>query len=166
MRWGLRKLPLIEWYSWIKGQSLRNRTLRTSSKSHVPNARICFSHAFWCTKMNNLTSPSLDDVFEARRVLDGIAVRTPLLRSDKLDQLTGAKIFIKCENLQRTGAFKFRGAYNCLSRLNREAYPSGVVAYSTGNHGQAVATVGRMLGIHATIVMPDDAPAIKVIKAR
>ncbi|PZP66636.1 MAG: pyridoxal-5'-phosphate-dependent protein [Delftia acidovorans] len=110
--------------------------------------------------------PTVNDILEARRTLDGVAVRTPLLRSEKLDKVTGARIFIKCENLQRTGAFKFRGAYNCLSRLDRTAHPGGVVAYSTGNHGQAIATVGRMLGIAATIVMPSDAPAIKISKAR
>lgn len=116
--------------------------------------------------MNGLIPPTVDDILEARRTIDGVAVRTPLLRSEKLDHLTGARIFIKCENLQRTGAFKFRGAYNCLSRLDRTAYPGGVVAYSTGNHGQAIATVARMLGIAATIVMPSDAPAIKIGKAR
>lgn len=116
--------------------------------------------------MNGLIPPTVDDILEARRTLDGVAIRTPLLRSERLDHLTGARIFIKCENLQRTGAFKFRGAYNCLSRLDRTAYPGGVVAYSTGNHGQAIATVGRMLGIAATIVMPSDAPAIKISKAR
>jgi threonine dehydratase len=68
--------------------------------------------------------------------------------------------------LQRTGAFKFRGAYNCLFRLDRDAFPGGVVAYSTGNHGQAIATVGRMLGISTRIVMPADAPAVKIAKAR
>ena len=73
--------------------------------------------------------------------------RTPLLRSDELDARAGGKVFVKCESLQRSGAFKFRGAYNCLSRLDHQAYPGGVVAYSTGNHGQAVATVGRMLRI-------------------
>ncbi|MAM11855.1 MAG: pyridoxal-5'-phosphate-dependent protein [Rhizobiaceae bacterium] len=116
--------------------------------------------------MTDLIAPTIDDILEARRTLEGVAVRTPLLRSEKLDAMTGARVFIKCENLQRTGAFKFRGAYNCLSRLDRAAFPGGVVAYSTGNHGQAIATVGRMLGIAATIVMPADAPAIKISKAR
>lgn len=116
--------------------------------------------------MNDLIAPTLEGIFEARRTLDGVAVQTPLLRSEKLDAMTGARVLIKCENFQRTGAFKFRGAYNCLSRLSRAAFPGGVVAYSTGNHGQAIATVGRMLGIAATIVMPSDAPAIKVSKAR
>lgn len=116
--------------------------------------------------MTNLVLPSPDDVLDARRTLAGVAVRTPLLRSHTLDRLTGASVFLKCENLQRTGAFKFRGAFNCLSRLDRRAYPGGVVAYSTGNHGQAIATVGKMLDIPATVIMPEDAPAVKVAKAR
>jgi threonine dehydratase len=110
--------------------------------------------------------PEAADVLDAHERLDGIALRTPLLRSDELDARAGGKVFVKCESLQRSGAFKFRGAYNCLSRLDRRSCPGGVVAYSTGNHGQAVAIVGRMLGIPATIVMPHDAPAVKIAKAR
>ena len=116
--------------------------------------------------MTEMTLPSPDDVLDAAYVLAPVAVRTPLLRSPILDRLTGGEILLKCENLQRSGAFKFRGAYNRLHRLDRAAYPGGVVAYSTGNHGQAVATVGRMLGIRATIVMPGDAPANKIAKVR
>jgi threonine dehydratase len=114
----------------------------------------------------DLRRPGPADVLDAHERLEGIALRTPLLRSDELDARAGGKVFVKCESLQRSGAFKFRGAYNCLSRLDRPAYPGGVVAYSTGNHGQAVATVGRMLGIKTTIVMPYDAPAVKIAKAR
>lgn len=114
----------------------------------------------------DLRLPEAADVLEAHERLEGVALRTALLRSDELDARTGGKVFVKCENLQRTGAFKFRGAYNCLSRLDRTAYPGGVVAYSTGNHGQAVATVGRMLEIPITIVMPHDAPSVKIAKAR
>lgn len=116
--------------------------------------------------MTDPTIPSPDDVLDAARVLQPVAVRTPLLRSPALDQLTGGEILLKCENLQRSGAFKFRGAYNRLHRLDRAVFPGGVVAYSTGNHGQAVATVGRMLDIRATIVMPSDAPANKIAKVR
>jgi threonine dehydratase len=116
--------------------------------------------------MTTLSIPSPEDVLDARCKLAGVAVKTPVLRSERLDRLVGASVHIKCENLQKTGAFKFRGAYNCLSRLDRQAYPGGVVAYSTGNHGQAIATVGRMLSIPATIVMPNDAPAVKIKKAR
>ncbi len=116
--------------------------------------------------MTNLPIPTAEDVLDARRILEGVAVKTPILRSERLDRLVGASVFVKCENLQHTGAFKFRGAFNCLSRLDRQAYPGGVVAYSTGNHGQAIATVGRMLNIPATIVMPSDAPTVKIAKAR
>jgi threonine dehydratase len=98
--------------------------------------------------------------------LRDVAIDTPIVRSDLLDEITGAKVFVKLESLQHTGAFKFRGAYNCLSRLDRHDCPDGVVAYSTGNHGQAIATVGRMLGIATTVVMPSNAPANKVEKAR
>lgn len=110
--------------------------------------------------------PVAADVIDALSRLAGICVETPVLRSDRLDDLVHGRVLLKCESLQRTGAFKFRGAYNRLSRLDRQAFPDGVVAYSTGNHGQAVATVARLLGIPATIVMPNDAPAIKIAKAR
>ena len=110
--------------------------------------------------------PTAEDVLHACAKLTGVAVETPLLQSEILNCVTGASIWVKCENLQRTGAFKFRGAYNCLSRLDKKAYPGGVVAYSTGNHGQAIAAVGRMLDIPTTVVMPSDAPAVKIAKAQ
>ncbi|WP_315762467.1 MULTISPECIES: threonine/serine dehydratase [unclassified Bradyrhizobium] len=113
-----------------------------------------------------LRRPVAGDVLDAHERLRGTVVETPLLRSDEIDARTGGRVFLKCENLQVSGAFKFRGAYNCLSRLDRSAYPGGVVAYSTGNHGQAIATVGRMLGISTTIVMPHDAPRVKIARAR
>lgn len=116
--------------------------------------------------MVSFRTPVTNDVIDALARLRGVAVETPLVRSDLLDELTGAKIVVKLESLQHTGAFKFRGAYNCLSRLDRDTCPDGVVAYSTGNHGQAIATVGRMLGIPTTVVMPSNAPANKVEKAR
>lgn len=114
----------------------------------------------------DLRVPNPQEVLEALDHLKTIATRTPVIRSDELDRITGGKILIKCENLQRSGAFKFRGAYNRLSRLSSSEASAGVVAYSTGNHGQAVATVGRLLGVQTTIVMPQDAPAIKIAKAR
>jgi threonine dehydratase len=116
--------------------------------------------------MLSFQTPVAHDVIEAAERLRGIAVETPIVRSDLLDELTGAKVFVKLESLQHTGAFKFRGAYNCLSRLDRSTCPDGVVAYSTGNHGQAIATVGKMLGIPTTVVMPTNAPENKVQKAR
>jgi threonine dehydratase len=116
--------------------------------------------------MLSFETPVARDVLDAFARLRGVAVETPVVRSDLLDEITGAKVFVKLESLQHTGAFKFRGAYNCLSRLDRAACPDGVVAYSTGNHGQAIATVGRMLDIPTTVVMPSNAPENKVEKAR
>ncbi|CAM3647386.1 Threonine dehydratase, catabolic [Bordetella sputigena] len=113
----------------------------------------------------DLRTPSMADVRDAQQRLAGIAVRTPLLRADALDRRLGLRLYVKAENLQHSGAFKFRGAYNCLSRLTPAEHPGGVVAYSTGNHGQAIATVARMLGLKATIVMPADAPRVKIAKA-
>ncbi|MBB4630494.1 threonine ammonia-lyase [Sphingosinicella soli] len=110
--------------------------------------------------------PVLDDVKAAARRIAGVAVRTPLLRSDTLDAATGATLWLKAECLQRTGSFKFRGAYNRLSALTPEQRREGVVAFSSGNHAQGVALAARMLGISATIVMPSDAPRIKADATR
>ncbi|MBX6316914.1 threo-3-hydroxy-L-aspartate ammonia-lyase [Pigmentiphaga sp.] len=102
----------------------------------------------------------------AAALLAGHAHQTPVLTSQTVDAQTGASVFFKCENFQRMGAFKFRGAYHALARLPDEARQRGVVAYSSGNHAQAVALAGRMLGIAATIVMPDDAPRVKLEATR
>jgi len=106
------------------------------------------------------------DVAAAAERLEGVAHRTPVATSDQFDALSGAQAFFKCENLQRMGAFKFRGAYNALSLLTPEERKRGVVAFSSGNHAQAVALAGRLLGVPATIVMPADAPAVKVAATR
>lgn len=105
---------------------------------------------------------ALDDVRDAATRLRGIAHRTPVVTSSRLNAEFGVDLHLKCENLQRMGAFKFRGAYNALSRLDDDARAAGVVAFSSGNHAQAVALAARLLGIPATIVMPSDAPAIKL----
>lgn len=102
-----------------------------------------------------------DQVLAAQRMLQGQAHRTPVVTSRTLDEAAGGQIFLKCENLQRIGAFKFRGAFNAISRLSPAEKEKGVLTYSSGNHAQAVALVGRLLGISTTIVMPDNAPAIK-----
>lgn len=104
----------------------------------------------------------LDDVQAAAGRLRGYAIRTPLLRSDVLDALTGARVFLKPECLQRTGSFKFRGAYNRLSQLTSEERRAGVVAFSSGNHAQGVALAARLLDLPAMIVMPSDAPTLKI----
>jgi len=108
-----------------------------------------------------LLLPSLEDVRDAAQRLEGVATRTPLLKSVILSNLLEARVFIKPENLQRVGAFKFRGAYNRLCQLSAAERGRGVVAFSSGNHAQGVAAAARILGIHATIVMPSDAPVIK-----
>jgi threonine dehydratase len=105
--------------------------------------------------------PSYEDVAGAARRLEGVAHRTPVLTSRTLDERLGARLFLKAENLQRMGAFKFRGAYNAISRLSPEERGRGVLAYSSGNHAQAIALASRLLGAAATIVMPADAPAPK-----
>ena len=107
-----------------------------------------------------------EDVLLASRALQGQAHRTPVLTSRTVDQRTGARVFFKCENLQRGGAFKFRGAYNAMSRLAASSREAGVIAYSSGNHAQAVALAGQLLGVRAVIVMPSDAPQVKVDATR
>jgi threonine dehydratase len=104
---------------------------------------------------------TLDDVRDAAAQIKGVAHRTPVLRSRTLDDLVGAEVFLKCENLQRVGAFKFRGAYNAISRLSPEQLAKGIAAYSSGNHAQAVALAARELGSSAVILMPADTPASK-----
>ena len=108
------------------------------------------------------TPPTYTDVEAAAARLEGHAHRTPVLRSRRVDGEVGAKLFFKCENFQRMGAFKFRGAFNALSRFDADQRQAGVITYSSGNHAQAVALAARILKIPATIVMPHDAPAGKL----
>jgi threonine dehydratase len=111
-------------------------------------------------------SPRYEDVIAAAERMRGIARRTPVLTSTTVDAELGASVFFKCENFQRTGAFKFRGAFNALSSLSEDARRRGIVAFSSGNHAQATALAARLLGIPATIVMPLDAPASKLAATR
>lgn len=106
--------------------------------------------------------PTFDEVRAAQARISGIAHRTPVLTSRTADERSGASLFFKAENLQRGGAFKFRGAYNAIAALDADARKRGVVAFSSGNHAQAVAYAARLQGITATIVMPSDAPSVKV----
>ncbi len=110
--------------------------------------------------------PSPGDVRAAAERLDGVAHRTPVLTSRTLDERCGAQVFLKCENFQRGGAFKFRGAFNAISRLGDLERARGVLTFSSGNHAQAVALVGRLLKIPTLIVMPRDAPAAKLAATR
>jgi threonine dehydratase len=110
--------------------------------------------------------PTFADVEDAAKRLEGVAIRTPLLRNEALDAVVGAPVWIKPENLQRTGSFKMRGAWNRISRIPESDRKKGVVAFSSGNHAQGVAESAKLLGMHATIVMPSDAPRAKIEAAR
>jgi threo-3-hydroxy-L-aspartate ammonia-lyase len=106
-------------------------------------------------------SVSYEDVEDAAKRLEGVANRTPVVTSRTLDERLGARLFLKCESFQRMGAFKFRGAYNAISRLSADERRRGVITYSSGNHAQAVALASRLVGTAATVVMPADAPPAK-----
>lgn len=110
--------------------------------------------------------PTYDDVVSAAQRIEGYAHRTPVFTSSSIDLETGAEFFFKCENFQRIGAFKFRGAFNALSRFTDEQKKRGVLAFSSGNHAQAIALSAKLLGIGATIIMPEDAPAAKLDATR
>ncbi len=107
-------------------------------------------------------TPTFDDVIAASKRIEGHAHRTPVLTSRTANEELGAEVFFKCENFQRMGAFKFRGAFNALSKFGEQQRKAGVVAFSSGNHAQAIALSARLLGMPATIIMPHDAPAMKV----
>lgn len=114
----------------------------------------------------SLRIPTAADVSDAARVLAGIAVRTPLLSNETLDKAVGARVFLKPENLQYTGSFKFRGAYNRISRIPESERKNGVVAFSSGNHAQGVAAAAKLFGLPAVIVMPRDAPKAKIERTK
>ena len=109
---------------------------------------------------------SYDDVAAAHRRLQGVVHHTPVISSRTVDALTGARVFFKCENFQRMGAFKFRGAYNALVQLSDEQKKRGVCAFSSGNHAQGIALSAQLLGMPATLVMPQDSPAVKMAATR
>jgi len=109
---------------------------------------------------------SFEDITKAHERIKGQAKRTPVLTSATVDALVGASVFFKCENFQRMGAFKFRGAFNALSQLDEDKKKRGVVAFSSGNHAQAIALSGKLLGIKTVIVMPHDAPKVKLEATR
>src|SRR6185369_5495874 len=112
------------------------------------------------------TLPTYEDVAAAARRLQGHAHKTPVLTSRTANEALGAQVFFKCENFQRMGAFKFRGGFNTLAQFTPEQKRRGALAFSSGNHAQAVALAARILGIPAVIVMPQDAPAAKVAATR
>src|SRR5262245_15481757 len=112
------------------------------------------------------TLPTFADVLAARRRLGQLACRTPLIEHPALNAVTGGRVLLKAENLQRVGAFKFRGAYNKVAQVDGAAYPGGVVACSSGNHAQGVAAAASLRGLKSTIVMPSDAPRLKIERTK
>jgi threonine dehydratase len=110
--------------------------------------------------------PTFADITAAAKRLHGLAVRTPLLESPALNERVGGRVLLKAETLQRTGSFKFRGAYNRISQIPEASRAAGVIAYSSGNHAQGVAAAAALLGLPATIIMPSDAPAMKLANTR
>lgn len=107
-----------------------------------------------------------DDIIQAHQRIMGFSLKTPVLTSSTANEQTGAQLFFKCENFQHMGAFKFRGAYNALVKLSPQQQAKGVIAFSSGNHAQAIALSARKLGIRAVIVMPKDSPAVKIAATR
>lgn len=116
--------------------------------------------------MSQSNSVTINDVQAAQERILGIAHRTPVLTSRIVNDRTNSQVFFKCENFQRTGAFKFRGAYNALTQLSVAQKQTGVITFSSGNHAQAIALAGKILNIPTTIVMPDDAPIVKQTATR
>ena len=114
----------------------------------------------------DIVNVTYTEIETAARQLAGTAHITSVLTSRTLDRLTGSQIFLKCENFQRTGSFKFRGAYNALSQLSAQQQQRGVITYSSGNHGQAIALAGQILTIATTVLMPSDAPSVKQAATR
>ena len=110
--------------------------------------------------------PTFGDILAARRRLGTLACRTPLIEHPALNALVGARVLLKAENLQRVGAFKFRGAYNKVAQVDKAAFPGGVVACSSGNHAQGVAAAATLMGFKSVIVMPADAPRLKIARTR
>jgi threonine dehydratase len=110
--------------------------------------------------------PTYADILAARRRLSELACRTPLIEHPALNARTGGRVLLKAENLQRVGAFKFRGAYNKIAQVDKSAYPGGVVACSSGNHAQGVAAAATLMGLKSAIVMPADAPLLKIARTK
>lgn len=132
----------------------------------MPEIYLAVARGDWRVQSSDVTTAqmaiTLADVRQAAERLRGVANRTPVMTSRTVNELVDAEVFFKCENLQRGGAFKFRGAYNRLVALSEDERARGVVAFSSGNHAQGVALAARELGIQATVVMPNDAPPLKV----
>src|SRR4029453_8235011 len=159
----LRRQVHGPWHRTGRKRSGCNRSLKSRAAGHTPKpcmtGRQYPGYGRIMGAVDNL--PTAADIEAASKRLAGVAVRTPLVNSPVLDDAVGARVFLKAESLQRTGSFKFRGAYNKISSIPADRRAAGVVAYSSGNHAQGVAAAARLLGMRATIVMPADAPKAK-----
>src|SRR6185295_12630314 len=144
----------------------RPRARRQSARQDRGHDRRPFPPSFfaWCSLMS--ASATFDDVIAAARRLEGVAIRTPLLENARVNARLGGRLFVKAECLQRTGSFKLRGAYNFLASMSEADRKKGVVGWSSGNHAQGLAEAARLMDVKATIVMPADAPALKVANTR
>src|SRR5262245_22361861 len=120
----------------------------------------------WGESMMARPMPTYADVVAARARIGTLACRTPLIEHPALNAIAGGRVLLKAENLQRVGAFKFRGAYNKIAQVDKGAYPGGVVACSSGNHAQGVAAAATLRGLKSTIVMPSDAPRMKIERTK
>lgn len=139
--------------------------LKRGAYLNIISLKNCFQILLiFMTSQDNLVE--ISDIQVAAKRLHGIAHRTPVLTSTTVNQLTNNKVFFKCENFQRTGSFKFRGAYNALSQLSKEQKNKGVITFSSGNHAQGIALAGKLLNIPTTIVMPENAPLVKQTATR
>src|SRR6478735_1018754 len=141
--------------------SRRGAPVRGDRTIHTDDTATSRRYALAMGAVDNTILPTAADIEAAAKRLAGVAVRTPLINAPVLDEAIGARVFLKAETLQRTGSFKFRGAYNKISSIPQDKRAAGVVAFSSGNHAQGVAAAAKMLGMRATIVMPKDAPKPK-----
>lgn len=147
-------------HSKLKKQS--SALTAASSPTKSPTTRRTRENTPESSVESHLDLPTYDDVVQAAARLSGVANETPVMKSRTLNERLGAQVFFKCENYQRMGAFKFRGAYNSLCQLSDDQKKKGVVTYSFGNHSQAIALSAQLLGIKATIYMPEDASPAKI----
>jgi threo-3-hydroxy-L-aspartate ammonia-lyase len=151
--------PTLFLYGAIKKSHGKHHTATTTSLFAGSNVDVMEGKV---DDERTLDLPTYDDVVEAAGILKGVAHATPVETSRTLDEQLGVSVFFKCENKQRMGAFKFRGGYNALSHLSEKQRQSGVLTFSSGNHAQAIALSSKLLGCKSTIIMPEDAPALKV----
>ena len=163
----MRDVGVVVWQDRVGAHPCPSVPKTSGSEGWSPHTGRHKALPLLTKEIDAMTLPvTFDDVRAAAERLRGVANRTPVLTSRTFNAQTGREVFFKCENFQRGGAFKFRGAYNRLSQLSAEEKRRGVVAFSSGNHAQGAALAAKLLGIPAAIVMPDDAPQVKLQATR